>query len=89
MSVSALVGALFGALLGPQVTSGAGGLVRGFAFPTAWWLIGPTMLLSAFVGTGLNVNFSSLALHLLYGSVLGMAFAWWKTRSASEEPSAA
>jgi hypothetical protein len=83
---SAVIGAAFGLLLGSRV---AGSMPRGAAFGTGyglvWWVLGGLILMPLFLGMPpfapirmapmRPVAMGSLAGHLIYGGLLGLALA--------------
>jgi hypothetical protein len=83
---SAIIGALFGWLLGGRVHSFASGLGWGAAYGFAWWIVGGLILMPLFLGmppfAGLTepgmqlVALGSLVGHLVYGLILGGGFEW-------------
>ena len=82
---SAVIGGLFGLLLGGRVHSVGGGLGWGAAWGLVWWVLGglilmPTMLdMPAFAPLQMApmrmVAVGSLIGHLVYGLALGAAFS--------------
>jgi len=81
---SAVIGALFGLLLGRRVHSAATGLAWGAAWGVIWWVLGGLILMPMLLGmepfAALRmppmrpVAMGSLAGHLLYGLILGLLF---------------
>ena len=97
LAVSGFAGAFFGTLVGSGARSFSGSLARGVAFGAALWLFGPMTAIPYLFGAGVTANWNypaalalapSLALHLVFGSVLGASFGWWKLKSASSGQSA-
>ena len=82
---SAVIGGLFGLLLGGRVSSVGGGLGWGAAWGLVWWVLGglilmPLMLdMPAFAPLQMApmrmVAVGSLIGHLVYGLILGAAYA--------------
>jgi hypothetical protein len=82
---SAVIGGLFGLLLGGRVNSVGGGLGWGAAWGLVWWVLGglilmPIMLdMPAFAPLQMAsmrmVALGSLMGHLVYGLILGAAYA--------------
>jgi uncharacterized membrane protein YagU involved in acid resistance len=87
---SALIGAIFAALLGGRVTGYSAGLLWGAVYGVAWWVLGGLILMPVLLGmpafapltvmTG--VAMGSLVGHLIYGLILGAAFVWLAERQA-------
>lgn len=88
---SAVIGALFGWLLGDRMHGYASALGWGVAYGFAWWIIGGLILMPilldmpAFAPLTMPpmrmVAMGSLVGHLIYGSILGGAFAWLHHRA--------
>jgi F0F1-type ATP synthase assembly protein I len=89
---SAVIGGIFGWLLGTRTTgrlgAGAGwGAVYGFA----WWILGALILMPIFLGMPAfaplrmapmrPVAMGSLMGHLIFGAVLGVTFGWLSGRA--------
>ena len=79
--LSALIGAGFGLLLGRRATDWvpAAGLGLGYGF--VWWILGPLLIMPILMGMGPMLakafdtpNLMSLAGHLAYGLVIGLAY---------------
>jgi hypothetical protein len=83
---SAVIGALFGWLLGDRVQGYAAALGWGAVYGFAWWILGGLILMPVFLGMPAFaplmmppmriVAMGSLVGHLIYGAILGGAFAW-------------
>ncbi|HET6761708.1 MAG TPA: hypothetical protein VFH13_06385 [Gemmatimonadaceae bacterium] len=81
---SAVIGALFGLLLGRHVHSAATGLAWGVAWGVIWWVLGALILMPLLLGmepfAALRmppmrpVAMGSLVGHLIYGVILGWIF---------------
>jgi hypothetical protein len=81
---SAVIGAIFGWLLGPRVHGYGAGLAWGAAYGFAWWILGGLVLMPVLLGmpafaplmmTEMQmVAVGSLVGHLIYGLVLGGVF---------------
>jgi hypothetical protein len=83
---SAVIGAIFGWLLGERVHGYASALGWGAAYGFGWWIIGGLILMPLMLGMApfapltmppmQMVAVGSLIGHLIYGSILGGAFVW-------------
>jgi hypothetical protein len=83
---SALIGAIFGWLLGGRAHGVASGLGWGAAYGLAWWILGGLILMPVLLGMSAfaplmmppmrMVAMGSLVGHLIYGVILGGTFAW-------------
>jgi hypothetical protein len=75
LTISALFGAVYGALVAPRVTGWTPGLLTGLAYGALWWVLGPLFLMPAKMGMPLftvdTMALQSLVGHLVYGLVLG------------------
>ena len=88
---SAVIGALFGWLLGDRAHGYGGGLAWGAAWGVLWWVLGALILMPILLGMPpfsalmmpemRPVAMGSLIGHLLYGLILGAAFV--RLRSAA------
>ena len=82
---SAVIGGLFGALLGHQVRGLGGGIGWGAAWGIVWWVLGGLVLMPILLGMPAfaplqmapmrPVAMGSLGGHLVYGVITGIAFA--------------
>lgn len=82
---SAVIGALFGAILGARVAGRASGLAYGAAWGVVWWVLGGLILMPLALGMDpfapllmppmRPVAIGSLVGHLVYGLILGVAYA--------------
>ena len=86
---SVIIGAGFAIVLGRFVSGIRARVGVGLAYGGAWWILGPLTLMPLFMGMGLGVNWNaaaatamlpSLVGHLMYGSVLGLTYAWLRHR---------
>jgi hypothetical protein len=78
---SAVIGAIFGWLIGPRVSGLASGLGWGAAYGLGWWILGGLILMPVFLGMPAfapvmmpemrMVAMGSLLGHLIYGLILG------------------
>lgn len=83
---SAVIGALFGWLLGDRVHSYGAGFGWGVAWGFVWWILGGLVLMPVLLGMApfaplmmppmQIVALGSLIGHLIYGLVLGGMFVW-------------
>jgi hypothetical protein len=83
---SAVIGAIFGWLIGERAHNYASGFGWGAAYGFAWWILGGLVLMPIFLGMpafapltmpGMQmVGVGSLIGHLVYGLILGGAFIW-------------
>jgi len=81
---SAVIGAIFGWLLGGRVTSYGSGVVWGALYGVGWWVLGGLILMPVALGMPPFAQFSmpgmlmvamgSLIGHLIYGVITGAAF---------------
>lgn len=81
---SAVIGALFGWLLGTRIHGYASGVSWGAAYGFAWWILGGLILMPVFLGMPAfaplmmpemqMVAMGSLVGHLIYGVILGGLF---------------
>jgi hypothetical protein len=88
---SAVIGGMFGWLLGDRVHGVTSSLGWGAAYGFAWWIIGGLILMPVLLGMPAfapltmppmrMVAMGSLIGHLIYGSILGETFAWLYHRS--------
>lgn len=82
---SAVIGALFGVILGQRVTDRRSGLAYGAAWGVVWWVLGGLILMPLALGMApfaplqmppmRPVAMGSLVGHLVYGLILGFAYA--------------
>jgi len=77
--VSAILGSLFGALVGDGRLQPGDVFIWGLVYGTFWWFLGPLTLLPAFLGEGLTwslgsaqASFSSFLGYLVYGAVTAL-----------------
>ncbi len=86
---SAIIGAGFAVVLGRFVSGIGSGLTAGLLYGGAWWFLGPLTLMPLFMGMGLGVNWTAAAAtamlpslmgHMVYGAVLGAAYAALRQR---------
>ncbi len=85
MANSVIIGIGFAIVLGRFLSGIGGGLAAGLVYGGAWWILGPLTLMPLLMGMGLGVNWNaaaaaamlpSLVGHLMYGSILGLVYAW-------------
>ena len=86
---SVIIGAGFAVVLGRFVSGTSSGVGLGLAYGGVWWILGPLTFMPLFMGMGFGVNWNaaaavamlpSLVGHLMYGGVLGLAYAWLRHR---------
>ncbi len=93
---SAVIGALFGWLLGDRVRGYGSGLGWGALYGVAWWVLGGLILMPVLLGMPvlapltmagmMPVAMGSLVGHLIYGLILGAAFVWlYRTLAGRDE----
>jgi len=80
---AAVIGVLYGILIGDRFTKLGSSLVAGLGYGVIWWILGPLTLMPLFLGMGLGVNWNigaaqmmlpSLWGHILYGLVLAATY---------------
>lgn len=96
---SAVIGAIFGWLLGGRVHGYTSAFGWGAAYGFAWWIVGGLILMPIFLGMPAfapvmmpamqTVAMGSLIGHLAYGVVLGGAFVWLYHGARHERPAQA
>jgi uncharacterized membrane protein YagU involved in acid resistance len=78
LGISALIGLGFAIVFGRLVTGWGAGAGLGLAYGAVWWVLGPLVIMPAWMGMPLfQINetaFMSLMGHLVYGTVLGLVF---------------
>src|ERR671923_807793 len=89
---SAVIGAIFGWLLGGRAHSYGAGIGWGAAYGFAWWILGGLVLMPVLLGMPAfaplmmpemrMVAVGSLIGHLVYGVILGAAFVWLRYGAA-------
>lgn len=95
---SAVIGALFGWLLGDRVHGYTGGLVWGALWGLVWWVLGGLIMMPILLGMPAfaplrmppmrPVALGSLVGHLIYGLLLGVAFVrlWARVSGHTSTP---
>ena len=95
---SALIGAAFATLFDRFVHGKSSGLGYGLTYGAAWWLLGPLTVMPLMMGMGLGVNWNATAAaqmlpslfgHLLYGAILGLSYAWLRSRTSGHQTASA
>ena len=98
MVISAVIGASFAILFDRLVRGASGGLGYGLFYGAIWWLLGPLTLMPFMMGMGFGVNWNATAAaqmlpsligHLIYGAVLGVSYAWLRSRQSYRRPASA
>ncbi|MBW3660618.1 MAG: hypothetical protein KY397_03175 [Gemmatimonadetes bacterium] len=91
---SAVIGAIFGWVLGSAGMGYGGGLVKGLLYGVFWWILGAQILMPLFLGMPVfaslrmppmrMVAVGSLMGHILFGLILGATFValYRETRTA-------
>ena len=96
--ISAVIGASFAILFDRLVQGAIGGLGYGLFYGAIWWLLGPLTLMPLMMGMGLGVNWNAAAAsqmlpslmgHLIFGSILGVSYAWLQSRRSYRHPASA
>lgn len=93
---SAVIGAVFGWLLGGRVHTYASALGWGAAYGVAWWILGGLILMPVFLGMPAfaplmmppmqMVAIGSLVGHLIYGLILGGTYVWLRSGARRRAP---
>ena len=93
---SAVIGAIFGWILGDRVHGYGSALGWGAAYGFAWWIIGGLILMPILLGMSpfaplmmppmRVVAMGSLMGHLIFGLILGGAFVWLHRSMAQRTP---
>jgi len=96
---SAVIGGLFGWLLGERARSYGSGLAWGAVWGVVWWVLGGLILMPLVLGMPAfaslrmapmrPVAFGSLIGHVIYGLVLGAAFVRLRARTGGYTPTPA
>lgn len=80
---AAIIGIIYGVLIGGRYTKLGSSLAAGFGYGVFWWFLGPLTLMPLFLGMGLGVNWNMGAMqamlpslwgHILYGLVLAATY---------------
>ena len=91
LDISAVIGASFATLFDRLVQGASGGLGYGLFYGAIWWFLGPLTLMPLMMGMGLGVNWNATAAsqmlpsligHLIYGAILGVSYAWLRSRQS-------
>lgn len=93
---SAVIGAIFGWLLGDRVHGFASALRWGAGYGFVWWILGGLILMPILLGMPAfaplmmppmrMVAMGSLVGHLIFGLILGGTFAWLRTGAQHGAP---
>jgi hypothetical protein len=93
---SAVIGGVFGWLLGGRVHTYASGLGWGAAYGFVWWILGGLILMPIFLGMPAfaplmmppmqMVAMGSLVGHLIYGVILGATYVWLRVGAHGAAP---
>ncbi len=92
---SAVIGATFGLLFAGKVSSAGSGAAWGAGWGLFWWLVGGLILMPLLLDMPAlaslrmppmrMVALGSLLGHLVYGSLLGLTFAWLRRRGEAPD----
>ena len=92
---SAVIGAIFGALLGQRAHGYGAGLGWGALYGVVWWVLGGLILMPALLGMPpfaslvmapmRPIALGSLMGHVIYGLILGAVYVWLATRQAATQ----
>jgi hypothetical protein len=83
--ISAIIGAIFAVLVGARVQTLGAAVIAGAVYGLVWWFLGPLTLMPLFMGMGVGMNWTGVAMaaampslvgHLVYGAILGAVYAW-------------
>jgi hypothetical protein len=93
---SAVIGGIFGWLVGDSAKSYASGLGWGAAYGFVWWIVGGLVLMPILLGMSpfaplmmppmQMVAIGSLVGHLIYGVILGWLFVWLRQSAVRGAP---
>ncbi len=93
---SAVIGSIFGAVLGNRETSFGAGLVWGAGYGILWWILGGLVLMPMLLGMSpfaplmmppmRMVAMGSLMGHMVFGLILGAVFVLLSRRTRELEP---
>lgn len=93
---SAIIGAIFGWVLGDGGMDYGGGAIKGVLYGAIWWILGAQILMPLFLGMPLfaslrmppmrMVAVGSLIGHVIYGVILGLVFASLYGEARAREP---
>ncbi|WP_165985246.1 hypothetical protein [Streptomyces sp. YIM 98790] len=80
LAIAVSAGAGFGVLLGHLVRGPVPGVLLGLVYGVAWWVLGALWIMPANMGMPVfelnDVTRSSLGAHLVFGALLGLAYAF-------------
>ena len=84
MIISILRGVSFALLFGNRCRTYGQGLICGLVWGAVWWVLWPLLIMPAMMGMPMFAitmdSIGSLMGHLLFGGVMGAAFAWFDKR---------
>lgn len=87
--IAAVIGAIYGILVGPRGATIGAGWWLGLVYGAIWWVLGPLLIMPSLMGMGPQFGMAlqgpmlmSLLGHLLYGLVLGIAYPLIRPRVA-------
>lgn len=92
---SAVIGGLFGVLLGDRATGTGGGVAWGALWGALWWVLGGLILMPVLLGMPVfaslrmppmrPVAVGSLVGHLIFGAIMGFAFVRLSSASRAQD----
>ncbi|MBI2038040.1 MAG: hypothetical protein HYT15_03905 [Candidatus Magasanikbacteria bacterium] len=79
---SAVIGGLFGLVLGHMALEKGKGILLGLVYGLVWWFLGPLIIMPVWLGMGLQLTAKGMTMalpslwgHLVYGFILGLVYA--------------
>ncbi len=95
--IGVVIGISFGFLFYKHLHSVGASSILGLSYGILWWFVGPLTLMPLFLGNspiwsleGARSVFPALIAHMLYGSLLGLVYAWlnnlWKFLFVDSDP---
>ncbi|GIW66498.1 MAG: hypothetical protein KatS3mg095_0396 [Candidatus Parcubacteria bacterium] len=82
MFFSAIIGAIFGFVLGHQALEKGRGILLGLVYGFIWWFLGPLIIMPVWLGMGVQLSAAGMKMalpslwgHLVYGFILGLVYA--------------
>lgn len=84
---SAIIGAFFALILGHLALDKWKGIIYGLIYGLVWWFLGPLIIMPVWLGMGLQLSLSGMTMampslwgHLVYGFILGLAYAMMENK---------